>query len=228
VAVCLKTDGKEKEARYAHRLMQRPEFLRLDRLDCTGLHIFGKVQLSKSSLGYKIDLLNNKWIELEPMKALEPTPTMLKNRLSIADPIGVLASGTGSSNLVWGIGATNDKKNSSWEITLDDVFVSQQELDRVRQLVRKAAGTDQHGAIPQRLKDMIEAYHLFWAGTDRDDPRTYPSKEKVVTWFMSKDFDKTPAEAAATLIAPEGIKNIGRPEKIRPSQRTISANSKTA
>ncbi len=67
--------------------------------------------------------------------------------------------------------------------------------------------------VSDKLANMNQAAHKFWANADRNDRATHPDNATVAAWLVARGFSGTLADKAATIIRPEWAPAGRKPEE---------------
>ncbi|MBN8436956.1 MAG: hypothetical protein J0L95_02755 [Candidatus Accumulibacter sp.] len=85
--------------------------------------------------------------------------------------------------------------------------------DQAPALPSKPAGTIERAHISNKLAMLNQAAATFWANADREDRGTHPKNADVVAWLMEREYSKSLADSAATIIRPDWAPSGRKPEE---------------
>lgn len=98
------------------------------------------------------------------------------------------------------------------EINQDRVLVRNTDIDRLFGIDPGWLGNNDESFQSDKLQTMKQASRRFWGHKNiiKEDPFTHPKTKEIVDWFIEKQFSRSLAKHAATLIRPE-YAAMGRP-----------------
>lgn len=194
----------------AVNLMKMPDFLKLERLASSDLKINNKINIFRSSLGYKFveggDLQEitpyQGWDYVEKLSQIEECEELT------AKPVRWTHRMTD-----WTV--CSSEENKFIFINRDEVRIHRLEIFRVEKLLYEAIDLDRKTYYSTKLNLMYEAAELFWGESDviYTLKETHPSRREIEDWFIKVDFSRSAAQVAATIITPDGVTRMGRPSK---------------
>jgi hypothetical protein len=96
----------------------------------------------------------------------------------------------------------------------ETIAITRQHLAIMRNVVEAPSSlTVDHECESKQLRLVNQAYKEFWSTAERDNKNTHSTNEAVAIWLMKRDFTKTLADKAATIIRPDWATKGRRPEE---------------
>lgn len=119
------------------------------------------------------------------------------------------------------------KTNEPIRFERSEIQVHRSEFERMKARFNILIDTDISKKYSTKLNDLYRAAHVFWAKVDVDffERDTYPDSKKILDWFMNEGFSKSLAEAAVTIITPDGATTRGPKLKTKSTHKITRVSS---
>lgn len=207
------------------RAMQHPDFLKLSLPDIAKIRKSTRASISRSRMGYQL----SKEGFLSKLTAHEGWESYEKFPMTGIDANGLATyKRSGFSMKEWTI--KDHETNKPIFFDRSDIRIHRSEFERMKDYFNVVIDTERSSIISKKLNELYNAAHIFWGKVDVDlsDRDTYPDPVEIQQWFITAGFSKSLAEAAVTIITPDGAKTRGPKLKTKPFQKiTIMSSSKS-
>ncbi len=204
--------------------MRHPDFLKLSLPDISEIRKSEQASITSSPLGYQL-LLDGSFRELtahDGWETFEKVP-----RTGIDSNGYSVFTNSGITMTEWTIKDRLTSEPIFFERS--DIRIHRSQFQRMKDFFNVVIDTDLRKEHSSKLNELYNAANLFWGkvSVDFSDRDTYPDPDKIQEWFIDAGFSKNLAEAAVTIITPDGVKTRGPKLKTKPIQKiTVVSSSK--
>lgn len=204
--------------------MRHPDFLKLNLSDISEIRKSTRALITSSPLGYQL-LKDGSLRELTAHAGWESSE---KSSTTAIDSNGfAIFEKSGIAMTEWTV--SDRQTNAPIFFERSDIRIHPSGFQKVKDFYNDVIGIDVRKEYSKKLNDLSTAAHFFWGKADVDfsDRDTYPDPEEIHEWFITAGFSKSLAEAAVTIITPDGAKTRGPKLKTKPIQKiTVMSSSK--
>ena len=204
--------------------MRHPDFLKLSLPDISEIRKSTRAAITGSPLG--LQLLQDG--DLRKLTAHDGWEFFEKFPRTGVDSNGVATfKDSGIAMTEWTI--RNRQTNEPIFFERSDIRIYRSEFQKMKDFFNVVIDTDLSKKNSPKLNELYNAAQLFWGkvNVDLSDRDTYPDPDKIQEWFITAGFSKSLAEAAVTIITPDGAKTRGPKLKTKSIQKiTVVSSSK--